>query len=190
MSRPDRDDIPYKGVRKECEIVNSKARLCVCPENSPILSAQGRHCPWEDGRRKRKVGCQRLRALNHGGHAGRIRDVCLMVARACRHCLLCCRWKLLRVPIELGSRPVLERLVGPLVPADPDELKVVAQFASRAQSGESGQQVARGEVASAPSMASFRIISSTRPRSGQRDAAGDHTDVAEGLGEIAGEIAR
>src|SRR6516164_2442629 len=38
-------------------------------------------------------------------------------------------------------------------------------------------------------MASFRIMSSTCPRSGQRDAAGDHADVAEGLREVAGELA-
>src|SRR5215470_4047625 len=39
-------------------------------------------------------------------------------------------------------------------------------------------------------MASFRIISSTYPRSSQRDAAGDHADVAECLREVAGEVAR
>ena len=42
----------------------------------------------------------------------------------------------------------------------------------------------------APSMASFRIMSSTYPRSGQCDAAGDHSDVAERLREVAGKLAR
>src|SRR5262245_10439466 len=39
-------------------------------------------------------------------------------------------------------------------------------------------------------MASLRIISSTCPRPGQRDAAGDHADVAERLREVTGELAR
>src|SRR5262245_27162878 len=42
----------------------------------------------------------------------------------------------------------------------------------------------------APSMASFRIMPSTCPRSSQRDAAGDHADVAEGLREVTDELAR
>src|SRR5215831_5207503 len=39
-------------------------------------------------------------------------------------------------------------------------------------------------------MASFRIMSSTCSRPGQRDAAGDHADVAERLWEVADELAR
>jgi len=51
-----------------------------------------------------------------------------MIARGGHHGMLGWRWKLLHVPVELGSRPVPERFVRPVVPADRDDLKAVAQL--------------------------------------------------------------
>jgi hypothetical protein len=42
--------------------------------------------------------------------------------------MLCWRWKLFHVPVELTSRPVPERFVAPVVPPDRGELKIFAQL--------------------------------------------------------------
>ena len=60
------------------------------------------------------------------------------------------RLKLFHVPVELGSRPVPKGLVDPVVPADRDELKIVAQLTAGPYSGECGQEVPCGEVTSRP----------------------------------------
>src|SRR6516225_5617398 len=73
-----------------------------------------------------------------------------MVARGGRHGALRRRRELCRVPVELGRGPIPERLVGPVLPADRDELKVVAQFTGCAQSRESRQEITRGEVTGRP----------------------------------------
>src|SRR5215469_9711585 len=114
---------------------------------SGARTMQGRYSSGEDERWKRQVRRQWFATLGHGGHARRIRDVRLMVARDGRHGTLRRCGKLPRVPVELGQRPSPERLVGPVLPADRDEPKVVAQLTGSAQGGECRQKVARGEVA-------------------------------------------
>jgi hypothetical protein len=58
---------------------------------SRARTMQGRHGPGEHGRWKHQIGRQRLGALDHRVHAGRVCHVCLMVARGGGHGMLCRR---------------------------------------------------------------------------------------------------